>query len=258
MICSRCHHFAAAPGGTLCARCAGTPEPPAPPFAGASTAWLRSPVGLGRAAAAVLGLVIATDLFAIHADLLQFDVSGDLVDGAYGTAVVRRADHADALYRASGIAQSIAFVACVVVYLCWFYRVRVNAEVFNPGGQSRKRGWTIGGWFTPVVNLWMPRRITLDVWEASSPWGAPRSHAPVNAWWTLWIISLLADRASFSAYRRADGAQGLHDAVRLMLFSDVVDLAAAALAVLVVLRLTGMQHRKALGGPVPLAETMPL
>ncbi|MFF4401297.1 DUF4328 domain-containing protein [Streptomyces sp. NPDC001480] len=258
MICSRCHHFVAEPGGTLCARCAGTPEPPAPPLAGTPTAWLRSPVGLGRAAAAVLGLVIATDLFAIHADLLQLDVSGDLLDGAYGTSVARRADHADALYRASGVAQSIAFVTCVVVYLCWFHRVRVNAEVFHPGGHGKKRGWAIGAWFTPVVNLWMPRRITLDIWDASSPWGTPRSHAPVNAWWTLWIISLLADRASYSAYHRADGARELHDAARLMLFSDAVDIAAAALAVAVVLRLTGMQRRKALGGPAPVAETMPL
>lgn len=224
-----------------------------PPFAGAPAARLRSPVGLARAAAAVLGLVIATDLFAIYADLLQFDVSGDLVDGARGTSVVRRADHADALYGASGVAQAIAFVTGIVVYLCWFHRVRVNAEVFSPFGHSRRRGWAIGAWFTPVVNFWMPRRITLDIWDASSPWGAPRSHAPVNAWWTLWILSFLADRASFSAYRRADGAQGLHDAARLMLFSDAVDIAAAAFAILVVLRLTGMQHRRALAGPVPAA-----
>ncbi|MFI5683632.1 DUF4328 domain-containing protein [Streptomyces sp. NPDC051636] len=253
MICSRCHHFAAAPGGTLCTLCAGAPEPPAPPFAGAPVAWLRSPVGLGRAAAAVLGLVIATDVFAVYADFLQFDVSGDLVDGTYGVAVSRRADHADALCNASGSAQASALLTCVVVYLCWFYRARVNAEVFSPFGHSRKRGWAIGGWFTPVANLWLPRRVMLDIWDASSPWGAPRAHALVNAWWTVWLASFLADRAAFSGYRRAEGAQALHDAARLMLFSDAMDIAAAVLAIAVVLRLTGMQHRKALAGPVPAA-----
>lgn len=258
MICSRCHHFAAMPGGTLCTRCAATPEPPPPPFAGAPGAWLRSPVGLGRAAAAVLGLVIAADLFAIYADLLQYGVAGDLLDGVHGTGIIRRADRADTLYGTAGIVQTTALLTSIVVYLCWFHRVRVNAEVFNPFGHSRKRGWAIGAWFTPVVNLWMPRRITLDIWDASSPWSTPRSHAPVNAWWTLWIISLLADRAAFTSYQRADGAQELHDAARLMFFSDAVDIAAAAFAILVVLRLTGMQHRKALGGPAPVAETMPL
>lgn len=37
-------------------------------FRAAPAAWLRSPVGLGRAAVAGLGLVIATDLVAVWAD----------------------------------------------------------------------------------------------------------------------------------------------------------------------------------------------
>ncbi|MGW2639570.1 DUF4328 domain-containing protein [Streptomyces sp. NPDC001348] len=258
MICSRCHHFAAAPGGTLCTRCAGTPEQPAPPFPGAPGAWLRSPVGLGRATVAALGLVVATDLFAMYVDLLQYGIAGDLLDGARGTEIIRRARHADTLYAPSGMAQTVALLTCVVVYLCWFHRVRVNAEVFDAAAHSHQRGWAIGAWFVPVVNFWMPRRITLDIWDASGPAGRPRSHAPVNAWWTLWIISLLADRATLRTYRRTDGAHGLLDAARLMLFSDAVDIAAAAFAIVVVLRLTGMQRRKALGGPVPVAETMPL
>ncbi|MEV0177961.1 DUF4328 domain-containing protein [Streptomyces sp. NPDC050625] len=263
MICSRCHHFAAAPGGTLCTRCAGEPPAPMPTYTGtpytgvpnaaAPGARLRSPVVLGRAAAVALGLVIAADLFAIWADFLQLDVTGDLVDGAGGSDVVRRAHRADSLYGASGIVQGVALIGSIVVFLCWFHRVRVNAEVFDASGHSKSRGWAIGGWFTPVVNLWYPRRITLDIWDASSPWGKPASHALVNAWWTLWIMSLFADRAALTGYRRAEGAAELRDATRTMLFSDVLDMAAAVLAVLVVLRLTRMQHHKALAGPVPAA-----
>jgi hypothetical protein len=264
MICTRCRQFAAAPGGDLCRRCEAANAHPAPRIQQqgpqgqldglAPAAWLRSPVGLGRAAAVVLGLVIAADLFAIWADLVTYDVTGDLMDGAAGSAVSRRADHADTLYSAAGSAQTAALLTSVVVFLCWFHRVRVNAEVFNPFGHSKTRGWAIGGWFTPIVNLWFPRRITLDIWDASSPWGAPRSHAPVNAWWTLWILSLLADRAGTTQYTRAGTAEEIHDAVLQVMFSDVVDIAAAALAILVVLRLTRMQHEKALQGPpVPAA-----
>ncbi|MFB7113287.1 hypothetical protein [Streptomyces sp. NPDC056190] len=38
-------------------------------------AWLRSPVGLGRAAAALLVLA-AADLFAVWTDIMMYDVSG--------------------------------------------------------------------------------------------------------------------------------------------------------------------------------------
>ncbi|MEU6367025.1 DUF4328 domain-containing protein [Streptomyces sp. NPDC046931] len=248
MICSRCRHFAAAPGGTLCTRCATAPDTTAQPFAAAPAALLRSPVGLGRATAVLLGLVAATDLSAIGADFVMYNVSGDLADGAIGDAVSRRADRADALYAAAGAVQTVALVACIVVFLCWFYRVRVNAEVMSPSGHTKGRGWAIGGWFTPIVNLWFPRRITLDIWDAGSPWGAPRPHGLVNAWWTLWIISFLDDRAGFPAHRRTDTAPEAHNAVRQVLISDAIDTAAAALAILVVPRLTRMQHEKALDG----------
>lgn len=257
VLCARCQHFAAAPGGTLCTQCAVAEAPPAgpavPPFAGAPRAWLRSPVGLGRAAAVLLGLVIAADLFAVWADLVMLDVMGDFADGAYGANAARRADDADALNAVAGVVQTAALLTSAVVFVCWFHRVRVNAEVFDPFGHRMKRGWAIGSWFTPVVNLWFPRRIALDIWDASSPWGAPRSHGLVNAWWTLWLASLFVDRAASSQYRGAETSQEGHDAAVTTLFSDALDIAAAVLAILVVLELTRMQHRKALAGPVPAA-----
>ncbi|WP_330459435.1 DUF4328 domain-containing protein [Streptomyces sp. NBC_00820] len=270
MICARCDHYAAVPGSELCAQCApasagaaavpaqpsGTQPltaPPftAPPFAAAPGAWLRSPVGLGQATAVLLGVVVAADLFAIWADLTQIDVTGDLADGVTGAAVLRRADRADTLYSASGVAQTCALIATMVMYLCWFYRVRVNAEVFDASAHSKTRGWAIAGWFVPVVNLWFPRRVTLDVWDASAPSGRRPGHVLVNSWWTLWLVSLLADRASARQYASAHEADELREAARQMMFSDMADIAAALLAVLVVLKLTRMQHEKALAGSAP-------
>ena len=114
---------------------------------------------------------------------------------------------------------------------------------------SKSRGWAIGAWFTPVVNLWFPRRIAGDIWDASTAWGERRSHGLVNAWWALWLLSLLAGRAAFTSYRRAETAPELHDAARTMLIADVADSVAAVLAIAVVLQLTRMQHQKALAGP---------
>lgn len=216
-------------------------------------AWLRSPVGLSRAAVALLGLVIATDLFAIWADFLQFDVAGDLADGAYGAGLTRRAHSADATSGAAGVAQLGALLASAVVYLCWFHRVRVNAEVFDRSAQSLRRGWAIGGWFTPVVSLWYPRRVTVDIWDASAPAGRPRSHALVNAWWTLWLGSLFLGRLTASGFSNADDAAELRDSAEQMLLADAVDIVGAVLAICLVLTLTRMQHHKALAGPVPSA-----
>ncbi|WP_329272167.1 DUF4328 domain-containing protein [Streptomyces sp. NBC_01451] len=219
-------------------------------------AWLRSPVGLGRAVAVLLGVVTAVDLFAVYAGITMYDVMGSLADDGLGyggyNALMRRADHADTLYAAAGVAQTVTFVATVVFYLVWFLRVRVNAEVFDPFGHSKKRAWAGWGWFVPVVSLWFPRRIMLDIWDASSPAATRASHALVNAWWTLWLIALFTNRLGTSAYSRADTAEEIQYATGQVLFSDAVDIGAAVLAILVVLRLTRMQHEKALHGPAPV------
>jgi hypothetical protein len=211
--------------------------------------YLRSPVGLGRTAAALLGLVIAVDLFAVYVDLVLYDVTGDLMDGAAGSAATRRLDDANSLNSVAVGAQSASLVMCIIVYLCWFVRVRANAGVFDPHAQSMKPGWAVAGWFVPFVNLWYPRRITRDIWDASSPVGARRSHLLVNAWWTLWILSLLADRVSTAQSRDADTVDGIHADAQALMISDALDIAAAALAIALVLRLTRMQNAKALAGP---------
>ncbi|MGW2489633.1 DUF4328 domain-containing protein [Streptomyces sp. NPDC001606] len=226
-----------------------SPMPAAPPFT--PGAVLRSPVGLGRAAATLLGVVIAADLFAVVADWMEFSVSGELLGGATGSAVIHRADRADTVYNMAGLCQGITLLAAAVVYLCWLWRVRVNAEVFRPDLHRMRRGWTIGGWFCPIVNLWFPRRIVEDVWDASLPLGSRTGRAPVTAWWTLWISTMLLGRVAYTVYSRADDPTTLRNAAALMLLSDAVDAAAAALAIVVVVHLTRMQHQKALYGPAP-------
>ncbi|MFD3588666.1 DUF4328 domain-containing protein [Streptomyces sp. NPDC058683] len=253
LICARCHHFAAAPGAALCQRCLGASSEPVPVFGSAPGLWLRSPVGLGWAAAVLLGAVVAADLFAVCADLLQYDATSALADGETGAAAFRRADRADALSGLAAGAQAVSLVSCAVVYLCWFQRVRANAQVFNPFGHRKSPGWAIGGWFVPVVNLWYPRRITVDIWDASSPWGTTRSHALVNAWWTLWLASLFAGRTVTSGNGATGGAAQARDDALGTLVSDTLDIAAAVLAILVVVRLTRMQHEKALAGAAPAA-----
>ncbi|MEU1704603.1 DUF4328 domain-containing protein [Streptomyces sp. NPDC005706] len=215
-----------------------------------SEARLRSPLGLGRATVALLGLVVAADLFAMWTGVLEIRVAGDILNGINDDAALRRGERSHLLHEASGVAQTLALLATAAVFLCWFHRVRVNAEVFDPARHSKARGWAVWGWFCPVVNLWFPRRVALDVWDAGARWADRPGHGLVNSWWTLWIVSLLADRATEWRYDTARGAVGWREALRLMLVSDALDAAAAVLAVLVVLRVTRMQRERALAGPV--------
>ncbi|MER5300509.1 DUF4328 domain-containing protein [Streptomyces lasiicapitis] len=232
------------------------PVAPPPPSAPGPGAWLKSPVGLANGTVALLGVGIATDLFSLWAGGGVFGVVSDLIDGGLGTVTEDRADRADSLYAASGVFQVAALVGTAVLFLCWFRRVRVNAEVFAPDGHSMSRGWAVGAWFVPVANLWFPRRVAVDIWDASSegrwlPGGDPQAgrRTLLNAWWTLWITSSVFGWIASQQYRKAEEPEKIKNAVVSLMASDLLSIAAAVLAILFVRRLTAMQGAKARSGP---------
>ncbi|PWG11535.1 hypothetical protein DF268_21165 [Streptomyces sp. V2] len=210
-----------------------------------SVAWLRSPVGLGRATAVLLGIVVVGQLFGVLTDVVLYSLYGDL---AAGIDVGERSEFADRLSYIATPVQTGPLLPTVVVYLCWFWRVRVNGEVFEPGGHAKRRGWTIGAWFVPVVNLWFPRRVMVDVWNASAPLGQRVSHGLVNAWWTLWVLWLVVSRVVSVQDRKAETFAEYRQVMGVTMVMDAVGAAAGVLALLVVLRVTRMQNEKAMAG----------
>ncbi|MYQ42662.1 protein of unknown function (DUF4328) [Streptomyces sp. LamerLS-316] len=255
MLCTTCGTRPAASADGRCAVCTAVrPAPPhglmasgpTPPAEGFHL--LRSPVGLARAAVALLGAVIVSDVLALVAGL---NLRGEYA-GLGDTAVydAGSADRAEVLYGAAGTLQGFALLATAIVFVIWFRRVRLNAEVFDAALQPMRPGWAIGAWFVPVANLWLPRRIAAGIWTASAqthPDGSRRtvSNAPLNLWWTLWIVSTLFTWVASKNYEQAELSPGLADSVALIMAADALDIAAAALAIVFVRKLTRMQGERA-------------
>ncbi|WP_175410840.1 DUF4328 domain-containing protein [Streptomyces sp. TRM64462] len=243
MICSRCAAQGATDAAGLCPACAvgGGAPVPAP-----SGGVLRSPVGLSYVVVALLAVVIAVDLAAVYAALNTHAVVGRILEGGTGEYADdgRRADLL--MYRVASLYVT-ALVATGVVFIVWFRRVRGNAQVFAPDLQRRGPGWAVGAWFIPIANLWIPRQIAGDIWRASEL-ERRASRGVLNAWWTLWVVSLAVDRIATRAWDRAEYGDDLRRAALGLVAGYVIDIAAAVLAILFVRRLTALQHAKALAG----------
>jgi hypothetical protein len=100
------------------------------------------------------------------------------------------------LFAALGLAL-LSCVVCVVVFLCWLFRARANAEALAPFEHRRHKAWIIFGWFVPPVLLWFPKQIVDDVWQTSDPairqrdpMIRTRSRAIVIVWWLCWLATL--------------------------------------------------------------------
>ncbi|MFI1398964.1 DUF4328 domain-containing protein [Streptomyces sp. NPDC020681] len=255
MLCSECRTNNATTGEGLCDTCAvaraNTALPHLKPVA-EPAARLRSPVGLSKAVVALLSFVIAIDVFQVVASVHL----SSLMDQLRSDGVERLGDAdtelSDVLMDAVGGLEFVAFVATVVVFIVWFHRVRSNADVLAPDLQRRGRGWAIGGWFIPFGNLYIPRGIAVDVWAASrpDPYAAKsqQPHTVINFWWAAWLVSQVVDAVAGSQYEGAETLDGLKAAAVALIVDGFVDIAAAALAIVVVRRLTRMQQSRAMGG----------
>ncbi|MEV7861168.1 DUF4328 domain-containing protein [Streptomyces hirsutus] len=213
-----------------------------PPY----VAPFRSPRGLATALTALLGLTIGVDLLAAAFDGNVWR----LMDEILGGGSVEDADltRADDLQVVGGVLQATLLVATAVVFVVWFYRVRRNADFFALDFCEMKSGWAIGAWFIPIGNLWLPRKVAGEVWNASTDWDSEArrtSRTPMNVWWALFVATGLVGRVASSAYADAASAAELKEAAGTMMFSDVLDAVAAVFALLFVRKLTRMQLDKA-------------
>jgi hypothetical protein len=153
----------------------------------------------------------------------------------------------------------LVMAATAVVFIVWFSRIRHNAGVW--GAQRRSRGWAIGAWFTPGVNLWFPYEIAADAADQheAGPGGAGTLRL-VRAWWAAWILAWVT---GFHHYRTVgflpDGSTRTVSAFNISLGGTTVSCAvtaiAAVLALIMVRRLSALQEARI--AAMPVATPMP-
>lgn len=214
---------------------------------------LRPPRFLLVGVAALLATVSLSDLFAVYVGVRLYA----LLDGEEGGVLAsqqQEVDDAYSLYGTAGQLQAYTYLACGIGFVVWFYGMRRYAGVLGPDRFRNGPGWAIGSWFIPLVNFWMPYRIAVDIWGASTrlPADGERHKIafwPVNLWWGLFLTTILFQWYAGRRYTNAEALAEIRDAVLQVMVADTLEVAAAAAAVYFAVRLTAMQRLKAAEGP---------
>lgn len=216
-------------------------------------AVMRSPVGLGSAISLLLVAVIVTDVLSFVSGAYLYDLLRGTADADAALLSVSGLEDRQSAYDLSGMPQSLIHLTTGIVYLCWLYRLRDNAELFAPGTHRWGRSWTGWGWIVPGVSLWVPRRITLDIWNASRPETPSATDRPgrgrINLWWGFWLAEGFFALAGEAVYETAESIGTTNVGLGLLMLADLLDIVCAVLAIRLVRTLTRMQHVKATHGP---------
>ncbi|KJK43322.1 hypothetical protein UK23_33675 [Lentzea aerocolonigenes] len=219
-----------------------------------NTESFRPVRGIGIAASVLIGLDAVFSVL----DGIASQRTADVVrEYAAGNATMEDAHAADAFTALVSLPGLVVTLAAAVTFIVWIYRSRLNAERVTYAVEHRhSRGWAIGSWFTPIVNLWFPAQIVQDVWRAFDP---AQQDRPLQAraksgfiavWWTGYLaMSWVGGVMGRLVLRDSD-----LDAVASWTWvTTVVTIIAAVLAVVLVKRLTDLQDQtrpQELSGPV--------
>ncbi|MBH5336527.1 DUF4328 domain-containing protein [Streptomyces pactum] len=275
--CGSCHAAAVGPDGR-CAACgtyqqqlqypAGPPGYPAAPPIGMPAAGVDLRRGLATTLTVLFPVAILTLLLVLIARGGQYGAVTDFLDEPSPQGV-EDLDEADDFYLGMSVINFLVQVPIIVVWVIWFRRLRLNAEVFAPGRHRFGSGWAAGSWFTPVVQFWFPKQIANDIWRASTPQGPQAVRlALLSAWWVAFVsafgVGLVSSVMYAVAEDKADRAvekgsiedfeesgDALKGSLGLSMVSLTLLIVAAVLALLVIRQITRMQEQRAGLGPQP-------
>ncbi|MFJ9591211.1 DUF4328 domain-containing protein [Streptomyces virginiae] len=145
----------------------------------------------------------------------------------------------DAMFARVEALRLLTVVVCAVVFIMWFHRIRLRAGMLAPTAFRQGPGWAIGGWFVPLVCLWLPYRIANEAWTVGLR-GAKGPFWPLNLWWASFVGSLLLGRYANARAQRTEDLGPYLDAVTLGMVAAALSVVAAGAAMFFAARLTLM------------------
>ena len=221
---------------------------------GANVPRIRTSVqSLGTAVTVLLALDAALAVLAAGFLAWRNTLIGDFL-GDPASVDPDRMNTADQAARSATGWFIILTVATAVVFICWFWAARNNAEIYAPNRGSLPAGWAIGGWFIPVAGLVMPGIVARDIHRGTMAGreSARGAGGMITGWWwssyvAFWIMSLVVSVQNGRARNAADPLEHLHDlrsASEAGIIALSVGVAAALLAITYVQTITRAQRAR--------------
>jgi hypothetical protein len=143
--------------------------------------------------------------------------------------------------------QGLAWVVTAVLFLLWMRRVYGNAVATGFVRIRLTPRWVVGTFFLPGVNLLWPFLVVREIWSASGPEAdsavRPR-HTPawLAWWWGLFVLATVLDPGFWRLLEDTPTRFGLGLPTLLLVIAQLVEIAAAVLGIVVVLRISERQE----------------
>ncbi|WP_086883876.1 protein kinase domain-containing protein [Streptomyces rhizosphaericus] len=203
---------------------------------------LRPIRGLATALMSMFGIWLVLTLLDMALNISLLDAYFAHDSGVVSDDLRTKRSDVDAMDSGTGVAALVL----VVLWLVWFRTAYINSTVLSPGRQRFGSGYSVGAWFIPIAQLWLPKQIANDVWTSSTPPGpGRRGRAVLHWWWTFFVIMFLMFPVNGISEIVGDNVREQRPSVAISIVDDSIGILTALLAIAVVRRITKMQEQRA-------------
>lgn len=152
----------------------------------------------------------------------------------------------------------VYYILCVIsgiVFLYWVNRSCKNAHrlsLYKPMKYSS--GWAVGYFFIPLVNLFMPMKVLVAIWNNSNPEtdkeGSDIVPELIGCWWFLFVVEAIIERLilrGIARYMVIDGGKYFGPFCFFACSLFLCDMIMTCCCIAVVKRINGLQEKKMSG-----------
>lgn len=157
---------------------------------------LRPNAERAKNATLLIWIVLAMEIVSFISGFFQFIL---LQNGANGEGIsIEDATSNDLREQIIGVISLIAYIISAVTFIMWFRRAYFNLHL-RVNNLSESEGWAAGSWFVPIISLYRPYHIMVEMFDATKFYLKRNEIEPeektanvsLGLWWTLWIINNL-------------------------------------------------------------------
>lgn len=200
---------------------------------------LRPNTQRAKTAIILIWVVMGLQIVSLYSSYLQDQLLSESGDGAFISEEVATAN--DTRESIIGFVVLAAYVTSMITFIQWFRRAYYNLHL-RVKTLRHSEGWAAGAWFVPIVGLFWPYQIMMDLYKQTTAYlkrkGVPIEKEPrtelVGGWWTFWVISAVLGQVSFRLSMHAETIDALADSTVADMLSCILDIPLAILAVAVI------------------------
>jgi len=142
----------------------------------------------------LIWIVMGLEILTLGSNYMQYSLLQKIASGIEITAADATLN--DTRVQLIAIVCLVAMVVSIITFIQWFRRAYYNLHQCADN-LSHSEGWAAGSWFVPILNLFRPYQIMLELYSRTSTVLSKHDIQLkkyldtqfLGFWWTLWIIN---------------------------------------------------------------------